>query len=83
MSIFEKIDPERHRRDIYLCKPVSQPSPVSVSPPEPEARKRGLSRFLKDLTTESAIPAKLVTPISSPANLIDQETRAVSNRTEA
>ena len=83
MSIFEKIDTERHRRDIYLCKPVSQPSTADVSPAEPDARKPNSSTSLKNSTTESAIPANSVTPISSPMSLIDHETSAVSKSTQA
>jgi len=76
MTIFEKIDTVRHRRDINLCKPVSQPSTAEVSPAEPGASKPKPATFLKHSTTESAIPANSVTPISTP------ETPAVSDRTE-
>ena len=69
MTIFEKIDTERHRRDINLCKPVIQPSTVEVFPAEPDASKPKTPAFLKHSTTESAIPANSVTPISTPETL--------------
>jgi hypothetical protein len=82
MSIVEKIDTERHRRDIYLCKPVVQPSTAGFSPAEPEGMKPNLSTFLKDSTTESAIPPSSVTPIARPISLIGDETPPVSKSTQ-
>ena len=83
MSIFEKIDRVRHRRDINLCKPVIQPNTAEVSPAEPNASKPKPPTFLKQSTAESAILAKSVTPISTPIKLMDRETPVVSDRTEA
>jgi len=83
MSIFEKIDTERHRRDIYLCKPVSEVRAAEVSTAEPNARKPNPSTFLKDSTAESAIPANSVTPMSGSIRLIEHETPAVSKSTQA
>ena len=37
MTIFEKIDTERHRRDIYLCKPLSRPDATSFLVTQPDA----------------------------------------------
>jgi hypothetical protein len=36
MSIFEKIDRARHRRDINLCKPLSEPYATGFSWAEPD-----------------------------------------------
>ena len=36
MSIFEKIDTARHRRDINLCKPQSEPDATGFSWAEPD-----------------------------------------------
>lgn len=83
MNIFERVDTERHRRDINLCKPGSQPSTAEVSAAEPHASKPKPGTFLKHSSTESAIPANSVTSISTPIRIIDQETAAVLNRTEA
>jgi hypothetical protein len=82
MTIFEKIDRVRHRRDINLCKPVTQPNTAEVSPAEPDASKPKLPAFLKQSTTESAMLVKSVTPISTPIKLMDQETPAAPDRTE-
>ncbi len=76
MTIFEKIDTNRHRRDINLCKPVIWPSAAEVSPDEPASSKSKPQTFPNRSTTESAIPASSVTPISTP------ETRAVPNHTK-
>ena len=58
MSIFEKIDTERHRRDIDLCKPVRQPDTTSLSGAEPASIEPNPSAFNEDRT----IPDKSVTP---------------------
>jgi len=83
MTIFEKIDTERHRRDINLCKPLSRPCTAEVSPAEPGAGKPKPPVSLKHSTAESAISANSATPISTPIRRIDQETPAVLDRTEA
>jgi len=63
MSIFEKIDTERHRRDINLCRPISQPDATGFSVAEPDEIKPNPSAFSDDYSREHAIPAKSVTPI--------------------
>jgi hypothetical protein len=67
MSIFEKIDTTRHRRDINLCKPVSQPDATGFSVEEPDATKLNPPAFSDDYSTEHTIPGKSVTPIGSSA----------------
>ena len=63
MSIIEKSDVERHRRDINLCRPVSQPDATGFSVAEPEEIKPNPSAFSDDYSREHAIPGKSVTPI--------------------
>lgn len=63
MSIFEKIDTERHRRDINLCRPVSQPDATGFSVAESDAIKPNPSAFSDDYSGEHTIPGKSVTPI--------------------
>jgi len=63
MSIFEKIDTTRHRRDINLCKPVSQPDATGFSVEEPDATKLNPPAFSDDCSGEHTIPGKSVTPI--------------------
>jgi hypothetical protein len=63
MSIIEKNDVERHRRDINLRRPVSQPDPTGFSVAEPDAIKPNPSAFSDDYSTEHSIPGKSVTPI--------------------
>ena len=65
MSIFEKIDIERHRRDIYLCKPVSQPDATGFSGAEADAIERDSSALIEDYSGEHAPPGKSVTPTGS------------------
>jgi hypothetical protein len=64
MSIFEKIDTERHRRDMNLCRPVSQPDATGFSVAEPDAIKPNPSTFSEDYSGEHTIPGKSVTPVS-------------------
>jgi len=63
MSIIEKSDVERHRRDINLRRPVSQPDPTGFSVAEPDAIKPNPSAFSDDYSTEHSIAGKSVTPI--------------------
>ena len=59
MKIFEKIDTVRHRRDINLCRPVSQPDATGFSGAEPEAMEPIRSASIKDYSAELG---KSVTP---------------------
>src|SRR6266700_6208216 len=63
MSIIKKSDVERHRRDINLCRPVSQPDATGFSVAEPDEIKPNPSAFSDDYSREHAIPGKSVTPI--------------------
>jgi len=63
MSIFKKIDTERHRRDINLCRPVSQPDATGFSVVELDEIKPTPSAFSDDYSREHTIPEKPVTPI--------------------
>jgi hypothetical protein len=62
MSIFEKIEPARHRRDMYLCRPVSQPDATGFSGAEPDAIESTPSAFIDDYLIEHTIPGKSATP---------------------
>ena len=59
MKIFEKIDTERHRRDMNLCRPVSQTDANGFSGVEPEAMEPTRSASIED---HSANRGKSVTP---------------------
>jgi hypothetical protein len=47
MSIIEKSDVERHRRDINLCRPVIQPDATGFSGVEPDEIKPNSAEFPK------------------------------------
>ena len=57
MPIFEKIDMERHRRDINLCKPVSQPDATGYSGVEPDENRTIPSPLFADFSEEHSTPA--------------------------
>ena len=56
MSIFERIDRERHRRDINLCKPVSQPDATGFSGVEPDAIEAKPSALFAEYSEEHSVP---------------------------
>ena len=62
MRIFEKIDTARHRRDINLCRPVSQPDATGFSGAEQEAIEPTPSALIEYYSAEHTIPGKSVTP---------------------
>ena len=64
MRIFEKIDTARHRRDINLCRPVSQPDATGFSVAEPDGIPNPSASF-EDYSEEHTIPAKSATPIAN------------------
>ena len=66
MGIFEKIDTERHRRDINLCKPVRQQDATGFSAAEPNAVEASPSDLVEDPSGEQALPQKAVTPTEPP-----------------
>ncbi len=81
MSIFEKIDTARHRRDINLCKPVSQPDATGFSLSEPDTIP-GPSASIEDSSVRHSVPVKTVTPIASSVRRFNSQTPAVSKSTE-
>lgn len=58
MSIFEKIDTQRHRRDINLCPPVSQPDATGFSGEGPDEIEAKPSAFFADYSEEHSSPPK-------------------------
>ena len=64
MSIIEKIDTARHRRDINLCRPVSPPDATGFSEVEPDAIEANPSTFSDDYCGEHTIPSKSVTSVA-------------------
>lgn len=60
MTIFEKIDMQRHRRDINLCKPVSQPDATGFSGAGSDEIEAKPSAFLSGHSAEQSTPAKSV-----------------------
>ena len=60
MTIFERIDIQRHRRDINLCKPVSQPDATGFSGVGPDEIEAKRSAFFSDYSEEHSTPAKSV-----------------------
>jgi hypothetical protein len=79
MSIIKKSDVERHRRDINLCKPVSQPDATGFSVAEPDAIKPTPLAFFEDYSGEHMIPGKSVTP----TGFVGTQAHAVSKSTQA
>ena len=77
MSIFEKIDTERHRRDINLCKPVSQPDATGFSGVEPGAIEAKPSAFFADYSEEHSVPEKSV-PIAKSIGRIAPQKPTIS-----
>ena len=73
MSIFEKIDLERHRRDINLCRPVSQPDATGFSGAEPEAIETNSSVFLSDYSEEHRTLGKSLPIAKSIGRIAPQE----------
>lgn len=76
MRIFEKIDTARHRRDINLCRPVSQPDATGFSGAEPEAIEPIPPARIEDYSTERPMPDKSATPIL----VMGSQAAAVSKR---
>jgi hypothetical protein len=75
MSIFEKIDTARHRRDIYLCRPVSQPDATGFSVAEPDSIPNPSP---EDCAEEPAIPVKSLTPIANSTHRLSPPKPSVS-----
>ena len=82
MTIFEKIDMQRHRRDINLCKPVSQPDATGFSGVAPdEIETKSSSAFFADYTEEHSSPAKSV-PIAKSIGRSGTQMPAMSKEKE-
>ena len=81
MTIFEKIDTQRHRRDINLCKPVSQPDATGFSGIAPNEIEAKPSAFFADYSEEHSTPAKSV-PIAKSISRIAAEKPAISKDKE-
>ncbi len=64
MKIFEKIDIARHRRDINLCRPVSQPDATGYSGAESDGIPDPSESF-EVSSEEHTIPVKSATPITN------------------
>jgi hypothetical protein len=82
MSIFEKIDTARHRRDIYLCRPMSQPDATGFSGAEPDGIPNP-SVLFEAPSQEPTIPAKSVTPLDDSVRRLNPQRPPVSKTTEA
>jgi hypothetical protein len=82
MPIFKKIDTERHRRDIFLCGPVSQPDATGFSVADPDAISNPSVSF-DDFSQEPTIPAKTVTPIANSVRRLNPQRPLVFKSTEA
>lgn len=65
MTIFEKIDTQRHRRDINLCKPVSQPDATGFSGAVPDEIEAKPSVFFSDYSAEHSTPVKSIPIVKS------------------
>lgn len=65
MAIFEKIDMQRHRRDINLCKPVSQPDATGFSGAGPDEIEAKPSASLSGHSAEHSTPVKSIPIVKS------------------
>ncbi len=81
MTIFEKRDTERHRRDINLCKPVSLPDATGFSGSAPEEIEAKTSVFFADYSEEHTTPAKS-TPITQSIGRTAAQKPAISKDKE-
>jgi len=81
MPIFPKIDRERHRKDIFLCSPVSQPDATGFSGTESEGTANDSESFEGSLQGRT-IPAKAVKPIVDSAYSLNPPSLPLSNSTE-
>jgi len=82
MSIFEKVDTARHRRDINLCRPVSQPDATGFSGAEPDALQAPSVSF-QESSEEPLILAKSATLVANSVRRLNLQMPPVSKSTEA
>jgi len=76
MSIITKNNRERHRKDIFLCGPVSRPDATGFSVDEPDAVEPKSSALLADLCGEHSIHGKAKSPIARSVASISKSTEA-------
>ncbi len=76
MSIIAKNDRERHRKDIFLCGPISQPDATGFSVDEPDAIEPKPSAFFADYSGEHTNPGKSEPPIAKSVASISKSTEA-------
>ena len=81
MTIFEKIDMARHRRDVNLCKPLSQPDATGFSGVAPDEIETKPSVCFSDYSEEHGIAAKTV-PIAKANLRIASQMPAISKDKE-
>ena len=81
MTIFEKIDTQRHRRDINLCRPVSLPDATGFSGVAADEIDAKPSSFFADYSEEHSMPAKSV-PIAKSIGRSATQTPAISKDKE-
>lgn len=81
MTIFEKLDMQRHRRDINLCKPVSLPDATGFSGVAPDEIETKPSVFFADCSEEHSTRAKTV-PITKSIGRIPAQKQATSKDKE-
>lgn len=73
MTIFEKIDTHRHRRDLDLCKAVSQPDATGFSGVVPDEAEAKPCAFFADDIEEDSLEAKSAPIAKSTGNTAAQE----------
>jgi hypothetical protein len=76
MSIIAKNDRERHRKDIFLCGPISQPDATGFSVGEPDAIEPKPSAFFADFCLEHSIHGKSKSPITKSVASISKSTES-------
>jgi hypothetical protein len=81
MTIVEKTDSQRHRRDINLCKPASVPDATGFSGVAADETEIKPSVFFADSAEENSTPSKSV-PISSSIGRITAQKPAISKDKE-
>jgi len=79
MTIFERIDRQRHRRDINLCKPVSQPDATGFSGVAPDEIQP--PSFFADYSEEHSTSEKSA-PIAKSIGRVAAQKPAISKDKE-
>ena len=81
MTVFEKMDTQRHRRDINLCKPVSLPDATGFSGVAPDEVDAKTSAFFADYSEEHTTPTKSI-PIAKSIGRTAAQEPAISKDKE-